>query len=124
VDLVTIDLFTGETDLYKYGAAPSYLKQGAKLRRIRGESLAAGLGLPPNDAPDHVHLKLQPGALAVIVSDGVTCGVDDGWLTALLEKSIEEAPRELSRSILRAAAEKFGDEDDMSVYVVSVTKRE
>ena len=35
-----------------------------------------------------------------------------------------EPPRELSRSIIRSAAEKFGDEDDMSVYVVAVTKRE
>ena len=124
VDLVTIDLFTGETDLFKYGAAPSYLRQGQKIRRIRGESLAAGLGLPPNDAPDHVHLTLQPGACAVIVSDGVTCGADDGWLTELMAQRSGEPPRELSRSIIRSAAEKFGDEDDMSVYVVAVTKRE
>lgn len=123
VDLVTIDLFTGETHLFKYGAAPSYLKQGSRVRRVRGESLAAGLGLPPHDAPDHIRLTLQPGECAVLVSDGVTCGGDDSWLVALLEKSAADRPKELSRDVIRSAAARFGDEDDMSAYVVSVGKR-
>ena len=37
------DSFTGETCFYKYGAAPSYVRTGKSVRRVSGESLAAGL---------------------------------------------------------------------------------
>ena len=39
VDLMCVDLFSGETCFYKYGAAPSYVKNGKSIRRIKGETL-------------------------------------------------------------------------------------
>ena len=40
-----VDLFTGETCFYKYGAAPSYVKSGKSIRRIKCETLAAGISM-------------------------------------------------------------------------------
>ena len=34
VDLMCVDLFTGETSFYKYGAAPSYVRSGGSVRRV------------------------------------------------------------------------------------------
>ena len=41
VDLLSIDLFSGEARIYKYGAAPSYLKRGGD-EALHGWALAAG----------------------------------------------------------------------------------
>ena len=41
VDLLTLDLCSGEAALYKLGSAPSYLKQGGTVRVLRGR------GFPP-----------------------------------------------------------------------------
>jgi hypothetical protein len=38
VDLLCIDLFSGVMRIYKYGAAPTYVKRGSAVRRIKGET--------------------------------------------------------------------------------------
>ena len=38
VDLMCVDLFTGETCFYKYGAAPSYVNGSRGIRRIKCEN--------------------------------------------------------------------------------------
>ena len=43
VDLVCIDLFSGEACFYKYGAAPSYVRYGKIIRKVKSESFAAGI---------------------------------------------------------------------------------
>ena len=123
VDLVCINLFTGVSRLFKYGAAPSYLRSNLAVRRIKGKSLAAGLGVPPHDAPDQLKMDLKAGSVAVIVSDGVTAGLDDRWLIELIAKFGGENPRELASSIIEKASEKFGAEDDMTVIAILVTER-
>jgi stage II sporulation protein E len=124
VDLVGINLFTGVSRMFKYGAAPSYLRHGSAVRRVRGRSVAAGLGVPPHDAPDQLKMELKAGSAAVIVSDGVTAGQDDGWLCALISKFEGEDPRVLAGEIIEAATAKVGTEDDMTVIAIFVTERE
>ena len=52
---MSIDLFTGETLFYKYGAAPSYVRTGRTVRRVRSENLAAGLAVGEDEGmPDRV----------------------------------------------------------------------
>ena len=124
VDLVSINLFTGEANMFKYGAAPSYLRQEDSIRRVRGKSLAAGLGMPPLNAPDHVKMELKPGSVAVMVSDGIVSGADDGWLEdKLMDFAGGENPRDLSKAIIDEAVEKSGKEDDMTVIAIQVSKR-
>ncbi len=122
VDLMCVDLFSGETCFYKYGAAPSFVRSGRGIRRIEGETLSAGLCPADGAAPDMVRMRLKPGSLAVIVSDGVLVDQEDAWLKTLLREE-ERDMKLLARSILRAAEELYGANDDMTVLTVRVQER-
>jgi stage II sporulation protein E len=121
VDLMCVNLFTGETCFYKYGAAPSYVKSGRTIKRIRGEAMAAGLAAGDGAAPDTVRMRLRPGNTALIASDGVS-GDDDGWLRELLQAE-EEDMKTLARLAVNRAGEKYGGGDDMTVLAVKVETR-
>ena len=122
VDLMCIDLFSGEACFYKYGAAPSYVRSGRSIRRIRGESLAPGLSSGEGTAPDVVRMRLRPGCLAVIASDGVIADDEDDWLRARMEPDSRDM-RALASAILRDARERYGEGDDMTVLTVRVEER-
>lgn len=124
VDLMCIDLFSGETVFYKYGAAPSYVRSGKSIRRVRCESLAAGLTAGAGSEPDAVRLRLRPGAVALIASDGVIAGNNDAWLRAILADSSGSDTKALARQTLQAALSQFGCSDDMTVLAVRLDSRE
>jgi len=122
VDLMCVDLFTGETCFYKYGAAPSYVRSGKSIRRIRSETLAAGLSVEAGAAPDVVRMRLKPGCTAVIASDGVIADAEDGWIKSLMQR-IPDDMKELARSTLKEAETLHGALDDMTVLTVKVEER-
>lgn len=122
VDLMCVDLFTGETCFYKYGAAPSYVCSGKGVKRIRCESLAAGLSSGEGIAPDVVRMRLKPGCTAVIATDGVIADREDGWIHTLLLKEMEDM-KSLARAVLREAESLYGANDDMTVISVRVEER-
>lgn len=118
VDLMALNLFTGETSMYKYGAAPSYLRRKDRLETVKGESFAAGL---ESRAPDVTRMTLGAGSAAVIVSDGADCP------SAISEKLMSfdgVSVKALASEILEKAAAEPGRRDDMTVLAVSVTGRE
>ena len=123
VDLMCVDLFSGEASFYKYGAAPSYVRSGKSVRRIDCETLAAGLGAGEGATPDCVHMNLRPGNVAVIASDGVTGTPGDEWLRELLANSEATDMKALARGVLRQASELGGADDDMTVLAVRVDAR-
>ena len=123
VDLMCVDLFTGETCFYKYGAAPSFVRSGKTIRRVRGESLAAGVCAGEGSAPDIVRMRLKPGNVALIASDGVTAEQKDAWLREMLLNSDGSDTKALARETLKAACRQFGCEDDMTVLAVRVDER-
>ena len=122
VDLMCIDLFSGETCFYKYGAAPSYVRSGRTVRRIKGETLAAGLSLGGGNAPDVVRMKLQPGSTAIIASDGVIADGEDEWVKNILLRGGDDM-KSLAKSTLREAEQLYGSGDDMTVVTVRVEER-
>ncbi len=122
VDLMCVDLFTGETCFYKYGAAPSYVKNGRKIERISGEALAAGLSSGEGIAPDIVRMKLHPGSTAIIATDGVIADSQDEWLKELLQKGFEDM-KALAKAVLKEAEKLYGANDDMTVITVRVEER-
>ena len=122
VDLMCVDLFTGETCFYKYGAAPSYVKSGKSIRRIKGETLAAGLSSGEGIAPDLVRMRLRPGSTAIIASDGVIVDAEDDWIKNLLMRGFDDM-KALARSTLKEAERVYGANDDMTVVTVRVEER-
>ena len=122
-DLMCIDLFTGETSFYKYGAAPSYVCTGKSVRRIDCESMAPGLEEGGGAKPDTVRMHLKPGNVALIASDGVVSGPDDSWLRGLLIDSDDADMKTLARLVLRRAVDEGAGGDDMTVLAVRVEAR-
>ena len=122
VDLMCIDLFSGEACFYKYGAAPSFVRSGKGVRRIRGESLAAGLSLGGGTSPDVVRMKLSPGSTAIIASDGVIADGDDDWVKNLLLRGSDDM-KTLAKNTLREAERLYGGSDDMTVVTLRVEER-
>lgn len=122
VDLMCVDLFSGETCFYKYGAAPSYVKNGRNIKRIKCETLAAGLTVGDGIAPDIVRMRLRPGSTAIIATDGVIAGSEDEWIKNLLLKGFDDM-KSLARATLKESEKLFGANDDMTVVTVRVEER-
>ena len=121
VDLLLLSLGTLEGELYKYGAAPSYLKRGGSVRRVTCSCLPAGVqeGAPP---PEATHLRLSPGSFLVMVSDGVADREDDEWLQNLLAGWEGENPQLLVSAILAESIGRRGETDDAGVMALYIPK--
>ena len=117
IDLLSLSLQSGEGELYKYGAAPSYIKRGGKVRRLSSRGLPAGLqsGDMP---PETVRVQLQRGSFFVMVTDGVADSTDDEWLQNLLAGWEGDNPQLLAAAILADSREKRGETDDASVLAL------
>ena len=123
IDLLTLSLKSGEGELYKYGAAPSYIKRGERVRRVSCTCLPAGLAegaLPP----ETTHVRLESGSFFVMVTDGVADSTDDDWLRRLLTDWEGENPQQLVSAILADSYEHKGTEDDAGVLVLYLPKGE
>ena len=124
VDLCCIDLFTGETGFYKYGAAPSYIKSGRGIRRVKCQSLAAGMLAGEGSQPDVTRMRLRPGNVALIASDGVAAERKDQWLRDILTHFDGVETKQLARAALKGAASRFGNADDMTALAIRVEERQ
>ena len=83
-----------------------------------------GLSAGDGSAPDVVKMRLKPGSIAVIASDGVSVQEDDRWLRSLLTNWGEGSARELAMEAVSAAVKQYGRIDDMTVLSVFVSDRE
>lgn len=115
MDVLEVSLLTGQGTLYKWGAAPSYLRSGTVMRKIGSAAPPPGLGVGSTYGAEVLRLNLWGGDLLVMVSDGVIC---DG--TEELIRSFEgENVKALANSLIASAAE-IGGEDDMTAAVVRI----
>ena len=123
IDLLRLDLFTGQGTLYKLGAAPTFLRRGNKVVRLTGQSLPAGLTMQGGGGvPDTLPLKLAAGDWLVMASDGVT-GTDDSWIVEALAGWEGDSPRLLARDLLEGAAARHTPGDDRTVVALRLAER-
>ena len=127
VDFATIDMYTGELELAKTGAAPSFIKSGKQVSVIENESLPAGVDVWQEGK--HSKNTLQSGDFLVMVTDGV--------LEYLHVPKPEETMREMILSIKTnnpgILAKKIMDrvmlftggraQDDMTVLAACIWKK-
>lgn len=123
VDLLRVDLFTGEASVYKYGAAPTYVKKGAAVSRITGAALPAGLAGGEGGLPDVSQLKLEAGDCVVLITDGVTGGGSDQWLRDRVSAFDGASPKELAQALLEESETQAGAADDRTVLVIRIARR-
>ena len=122
IDLACLDRAEGVLTLYKYGAAPSYIKRQGAVARYRAQALPAGLESADGDVPPQ-RVAVSPGTWLVQVSDGVA-GEDDEWLQDLLAGWDGTSPRALAEELLRQSVQRTGGADDCAVLVMAVEGRE
>ena len=87
VDLLMFDLLNGQASVIKSGAAPTYVRRGGDIFRLRSETVPLGI-LNAIDAR-RTSLELLPGDVVIMVSDGVT----DAGLGAGIAAEMERQAR-------------------------------
>ncbi|MBR2491609.1 MAG: SpoIIE family protein phosphatase [Ruminiclostridium sp.] len=118
IDLLSVDLYTGRCRMLKQGAAPTYIRRGDKIRVAGGTSLPAGLVTGDAARPDSHSLRGEPGDWILLVTDGILCGREDGWLQELLLGYRGTEPGELAGKVLAAAQDLWEGEDDATVIAL------
>ena len=121
IDLLEVDLFSGEGSIYKMGAAPTYIRHGSSVRKITGTSLPAGLSLGETGQPDCTRVRLEPGDCVLMVSDGVAGAGEDEWICRRLREFSGDSPKELASSLITDSPE--GATDDRTALVVDIRRR-
>lgn len=121
VDLLQVDLFSGEGELYKLGAAPTYVKKGAAVQRLSGASLPAGLGEGERSPMDQFSLRLSPGDCVLMVSDGVCGTEDDQWVKDKLAAFDGASPKDLARTLITDRPQQATD--DSTALIIRIEKR-
>lgn len=118
VDLMELDLMSGQAVFAKNGAAPTYVVRGGRVYQLRSRTLPIGI-LKDSD-PQLLRFRMHPGDVVVMVSDGVTHGNDEcPWLIDLLSDPLPESMDSLRLKILRHAIAS-GSPDDLSAIAVRV----
>ena len=114
LDVAEIDLFSGNTVIYKAGAAASFYTFSGKVRTV--ETPSSPLGILSKVSFSRYTLRLRGGDTLVMVSDGIL-GAGSSWLKDEI-KAFSGGPdaNEFSENILEAARRKCGEKfDDMTV---------
>lgn len=124
LDMLAIDLYTGELDVIKVGAAPSFLKRGRQIGVISAHSLPIGILEEVEMASEKRYLC--PRDIVVMVSDGVLeisrQQTDSQWLQEFLARVDESDPQVLAEMIINKALAlcKGQPSDDMSVICMYI----
>ena len=120
LDLTRICLFSGETELVKCGAAPTFIRRNGRVGAIAASSLP--IGILNGVSSERRSVSLQGGDLVVMVSDGVT-GEDASWLRKLMELWHGTAA-ELAEVIAEQAFDRRrdGHTDDITVIAAALRK--
>lgn len=115
MDILKINLESGECAVYKAGAATTYIKTSDRLLRAAIASPPAGTG--GRMSVPAQKFKVSSGDVIVMTTDGAV--IDEKWLSRELSKPSD--PAELSERIAKAArSAENGARDDISVVAVAV----
>lgn len=119
VDLFEMDLISGEGKFIKCGAAPSFVKRGSSIFRIRSQTAPIGL-LSSVDA-EKIKVDIRPDDYIIMLSDGIADETEDApWLLLLLGEAPPSNTQDYANLILDRARRHSGTRDDMTVAVIKI----
>ncbi|MDO4607641.1 MAG: SpoIIE family protein phosphatase [Clostridia bacterium] len=121
MDIASIDLFTGNTELYKAGAAPTLVRRSGRSGRAESHSLPIGI---LNDVSfDRAGIKLRQGDILLLISDGVTFDGTE-WIRNELEQWRDGSAQDLAEHICGCARRRciIGRPDDITVMAAIIEK--
>lgn len=115
-DLLELHLDTGRGALYKWGAAPSYIKHRHSARKIGTAAPPPGVGIGNAHRAEVIRLSLQRGETVVLVSDGLA-----GEETqAKIAEFAGQSPKALAAALAAAGS---WEEDDRTAVAVRLRPR-
>ena len=121
IDLLCIDLYTAQTQMYKIGSAESLVLNNGEVKAVSSSSPPAGI--LADVRLDKKSIVLKEGDTIVMMSDGITesgCSVSrTDWVKKIMVKPHEDMDS-LAKEIIDTAIEKNGNfaRDDMSVVAI------
>ena len=121
VDIASVDLFTGNVELYKAGAAPTLVRRNGKTGKAESTSLP--IGILRDVSFDRAGIKLRAGDVLLLLSDGATFEGTE-WIKAELQSWGEGSAQNLAEHIAECARRRRTDrkEDDISVMAAIIEK--
>ncbi len=121
MDIATIDLFTGHTDLYKAGAAPTLVRRNGHSGRAESHSLP--IGILKEVSFDCAGIRLRHGDILLLVSDGATFDGTE-WIREELEAWGDGGAQALAEHICDCARRRYANSrpDDITVMAAILEK--
>lgn len=121
VDIANIDLYTGITELYKAGAAPTIIRRSGKTGKAESTSLPAGI--LREIGFDSATVKCKVGDIIVLMSDGATTDGTD-WIRAEIESWKDGSAQDLAEHLCACAKRRRTEkrEDDITVLCAILNK--
>lgn len=117
VDIFALDLYSGNAEFIKAGAASSFVRKGREIARISSDTFPIGILSEFNVSK--THCKLEKEDLVFIFSDGITDTGED-WIENMIRDEFNII--ELNDKILNQAI-KFredGSDDDITSIMIKI----
>jgi stage II sporulation protein E len=128
IDISTVDLFSGDVEFVKIGAAPTFIKKEGKVEIVRSASLPAGV-LPGVDA-ELAKKTIDSGDMIIMVTDGIIDSLagdepGDRRLIKMLQELDSLNPQMVADEIVNEANRCCDEKpcDDLTVLVAKAWKK-
>lgn len=124
LDICDMNLYTGECEFIKVGAACTYIKRGRLVDRLSTQNFP--LGVFGQLEPEALYRTLQNGDYVIMLSDGVldalSQGIGEEVLPEIIGKMDYNNPNEIANQILAYCLKQSKGQirDDMTVLVTGV----
>ncbi len=128
LDICDINMYTGECEFMKVGAACSYIKRGRLVDRL--SALNFPLGVFGQIEPETIHRALQSGDYVIMLSDGIldalSQGIGEEMLPEIIGRTEYTNPNEIANQILTYCLKQSNGHirDDMTVMVIGLWKKD
>lgn len=121
LDIAKINLYTGETTVFKAGAAPSYARRKGKTIKIEKSSLP--LGIIQDMEFEKISLKLFEGDILTLMSDGAA-DCPQEVIKEELKKAVTAGIADFSESLAKKAYQsaKGTGKDDITVIGIGIER--
>lgn len=117
LDVVSVDLYTGQVEFRKAGAALSFIRKSGDMYRVETPSLP--LGILTEVEFTTTADTLAPGDIIVMVSDGAVIGSEE-WIERIILGWQDKSMQDLAHRINDEATNRRSDNHDDDITVIAL----